>query len=213
MKLRRRLLVFTGLTLALAGVLYLVSLWLVIRAAREDQQRAVAAIVVLGAAQYNGKPSPVLKARLDHALELHRAGLAPLLVVTGGIGSGDRESEATVERRYLLAQGVPDSQVVVLPVGKNTGETMDAVGTWVHGRGLTAILLVSDAFHLARLRVEASRHGLTAYTSPAAGSPIAGELEWKYFLDEGLKLPVAYLRQGSSGGEGGTASTSPTDDP
>src|SRR6476646_8480395 len=100
-------------------------------ATRDEAQRADA-IVVLGAAQYNGKPSPVLKARLDHALELHQAGIAPLLVVTGGIGSGDRESEATVERRYLLARGIPDSEVVVLPEGKNTDETMDAVESWVH---------------------------------------------------------------------------------
>jgi uncharacterized SAM-binding protein YcdF (DUF218 family) len=175
------------------GVVYGVALALVWRAAREDQRHAAGAIVVLGAAQYNGKPSPVLKARLDHALDLQRAGIAPLLVVTGGIGSGDHESEATVGRRYLVAQGIPDSMVVVIPEGKNTDETMDAVATWVKGRGLRDIVLVSDAFHLARLRVEARQHGLTAYTSPAVESPIAGEREWGYFLAEGVKLPVTYL--------------------
>jgi uncharacterized SAM-binding protein YcdF (DUF218 family) len=190
--MRRRTVVLLAV-LGTLGMVYGTSLAFVWRAAREDQRRRAGAIVVLGAAQYNGRPSPVLKARLDHALELHQAGLAPLLVVTGGIGSGDRESEATVERRYLLAHGITDSQVVVLPEGSNTGETMDAVGRWVRKRGLTDILLVSDAFHLARLRVEASRHGLTAYTSPAAGSPIAGEREWEYFLLEGMKLPIAYL--------------------
>ncbi|HET7041500.1 MAG TPA: YdcF family protein [Gemmatimonadales bacterium] len=190
--MRRRTVVPVAV-LGAAGLVYGIALALVWRAAREDQRRPAGAIVVLGAAQYNGKPSPVLKARLDHALELEEAGFAPLLVVTGGIGSGDRESEATVGRRYLVARGVPDSQVVVLPEGKNTDQTMAAVGDWVRDRGLIDVLLVSDAFHLARLRVEARRHGVTAYTSPAAGSPISGSREWGYFLAEGVKLPVAYL--------------------
>ena len=181
------------LLLGLAGVGYGVALAIVWRAAREDQRRAAGAVVVLGAAQYNGKPSPVLRARLDHALELQREGLAPLIVVTGGIGSGDRESEATVGRRYLLGQGVPDSAVVVLAKGRDTDETMNAVADWVRSRALTDVLLVSDAFHMARLRVVAHRHGLTAWTSPATASPISGAREWGYLLEEGLKLPVVYL--------------------
>ena len=91
-------------------------LW-VWRVSRLDQRRGADAIVVLGAAQYNGKPSPVLKARLDHALELYRQGLAPVLVVTGGIGAGDRVSEATVSRNYLRGLAVPDSALVVRPDG------------------------------------------------------------------------------------------------
>jgi uncharacterized SAM-binding protein YcdF (DUF218 family) len=174
-------------------MIYGLSLGMVWRAAREDQQRTAGAIVVLGAAQYNGKPSPVLRARLDHALELHRGGSAPLIVVTGGIGSGDRESEATVGRRYLIGQGVPDSAVVVIARGRDTDETMAAVGDWVRGRGLADVLLVSDAFHMARLRVVARRHGLVAWTSPATESPIVGEREWGYFLAEGVKLPVALI--------------------
>lgn len=175
-------------------MVYGTALVLVWRAAREDQRRAAGAVVVLGAAQYNGKPSPVLRARLDHALALHRAGLAPLLVVTGGIGSGDRESEATVGRRYLLGLGVPDSAVVVVAKGKDTDETIAAVAEWVRERELTDVLLVSDAFHLARLRVVAGRHGLVAWTSPAPKSPISGEREWGYLLAEGFKLPVAWVR-------------------
>jgi uncharacterized SAM-binding protein YcdF (DUF218 family) len=188
---RRRLVPFA--LIGVVGVVYGVSLGVVWRAAREDQRRAAGAIIVLGAAQYNGKPSPVLRARLDHALELYREGLAPLLVVTGGIGSGDRESEATVGRRYLIGQGVPDSAVVVIAKGRDTDETMIAVGEWVRGRGLADVLLVSDAFHMARLRVVAHRHGLVAWTSPATASPISGSREWGYLLEEGLKLPVVYL--------------------
>ena len=190
---RRRWAVLLG-AVGLMGIVYGTALALVWRAARDDQRRAAGAIVVLGAAQYNGKPSPVLRARLDHALALFQEGLAPLIVVTGGIGSGDRESEATVGRRYLLGLGVADSAVVVVAKGKDTDETMAAVAGWVRERGLTDVLLVSDGFHLARLRIVARRHGLTAWTSPAPQSPISGEREWGYFMAEGVKLPVAYVR-------------------
>lgn len=179
--------------LGLAGTIYGIALALVWRAAREDQRRVAGAVIVLGAAQYNGKPSPVLRARLDHAVELRRAGLAPLIVVTGGIGSGDIESEATVGRRYVIGQGVPDSAVVVLARGTDTDETMEAVAGWVEARGIAEVILVSDAFHLARLRVVAHRHGLVAWTSPAATSPIVGDREWGYLLAEGVKLPVAWV--------------------
>ena len=190
---RRRWTLLLG-AVGVVGVAYGTALALVWRAAREDQRRAAGAVVVLGAAQYNGKPSPVLRARLDHALALYQEGFAPLIVVTGGIGSGDRESEATVGRRYLLGLGVADSAVVVVAKGKDTDETIAAVARWVRERGLAEVLLVSDGFHLARLRVVARRHGLTAWTSPAPGSPISGAREWGYFLTEGVKLPVAYLR-------------------
>ena len=190
--IRRRWAVLLG-AVGVAGVVYGTALALVWRAAREDQRRPAGAIVVLGAAQYNGKPSPVLRARLDHALALYQEGFAPLIVVTGGIGSGDRESEATVGRRYLVGLGVPDSAVVVLAKGRDTDQTMAAVAGWVRERSLTDVLLVSDAFHLARLRVVARRHALVAWTSPAPASPISGEREWQYFALEGVKLPVVYL--------------------
>ncbi|HVX88143.1 MAG TPA: YdcF family protein, partial [Gemmatimonadales bacterium] len=149
--IRRRWAVLLG-AVGVAGVVYGTALALVWRAAREDQRRATGAIVVLGAAQYNGKPSPVLRARLEHALALYQEGTAPLIVVTGGIGSGDRESEATVGRRYLVGLGVPDSAVVVVAKGRDTDETIAAVALWVRERALADVLLVSDGFHLARLR-------------------------------------------------------------
>lgn len=173
---------------------YATSLAFVWHAAREDQARAAGAIVVLGAAQYNGRPSPVLKARLDHALALQQRGMAPLVVVTGAAASGDRESEAAVERRYLVTHGVADRLVVTLPEGTNTAETIAAVAAWVRSRKIPDVLLVSDGFHLARLRIEARRNGLTAYTTPSTGSPITGSREWGYFLVEGAKLPVAWVR-------------------
>jgi uncharacterized SAM-binding protein YcdF (DUF218 family) len=170
-------------------------LW-VWRVSRLDQRRGADAIVVLGAAQYNGKPSPVLKARLDHALELYRQGLAPVLVVTGGIGAGDRVSEATVSRNYLRGLAVPDSALVVRPDGRTTEESMRSVGEWMREHEISKALLVSDPFHMARLRLEARRADLVASTSPTRTSPITAgsRTEIGYLALEALKLPVAALR-------------------
>ncbi len=183
---------------AAAGILalgYLVLLGWVFWVSRWDQRDQVDAIVVLGAAQYNGRPSPVLKARLDHALALYREGLAPAVVVTGGIGSGDRMSEATVGHRYLRSHDVPDSAIVVRPDGRTTDESMRSVGEWMHDHELTRMLLVSDPFHMARLRLEARRAGLQVLTSPTRTSPIVpgSRTELGYFAQEALKLPVTAL--------------------
>ncbi|HXE56489.1 MAG TPA: YdcF family protein [Gemmatimonadales bacterium] len=194
---RSRTVLRAGVWIALAGTLaYAVSFGLVLLASREDQRRPADAIVVLGAAQYNGRPSPVLRARLDHALELYRAGLAPLVVVTGGIGTGDRESEATVGRRYLVSNGVPPSAVVVRPEGRTTEASMRAVAEWVRDRDLRRVLLVSDPFHMCRLRLEARRVELEAHTSPTRTSPISENprRELAYLAAEALKVPVAWVR-------------------
>lgn len=182
--------------LVIALLAYLLLLAWVWRVSRLDQHVDADAIVVLGAAQYNGKPSPVLKARLDHALELYRQGLAPVLVVTGGIGPGDRMSEATVSRNYLRGQAVPDSALIVRPDGRTTEESMRSVGEWMHEHELSRALLVSDPFHMARLRLEARRADLTASTSPTRTSPITSgsRTEVEYLALEALKLPVAALR-------------------
>ncbi|MCL4867149.1 MAG: YdcF family protein, partial [Gemmatimonadales bacterium] len=165
---------------------------------RQDQRRPVGAIVVLGAAQYNGRPSPVLEARLRHALELYRAGLAPIMVVTGGIGRGDRESEATVGRRWLLEQGVGAAAVLVRPEGSNTAASIVAVADWAEGFQITSVLLVSDPFHTARLRQESRRAGLRGWTSPTRTSPISASLriELPYLLAESWKAPAAWLGWG-----------------
>ena len=181
----------------LAGALvYTVALVMVLIASQQDQSRPADAIVVLGAAQYNGHPSPVLRARLDHALALYRDRTAPLVVVTGGVGRGDTTSEAMVGRRYLLAHGVPPEAVVARGVAHTTTGSMDAVAGWLRGRGLRRIVLVSDPFHMFRLRLEARRIAIEAYTSPTASSPISSNpvLELRYLFAEGFKIPVAWIR-------------------
>jgi uncharacterized SAM-binding protein YcdF (DUF218 family) len=161
-----------------------------------DERRPADAIIVLGAAQYNGRPSPVLQARLDHALQLYRAQLAPRVVVTGGVGKGDTESEASVGRRYLTARGVPAAAVVLEPAGHSTDESMTAVAVWLRQTGLRSVILVSDPFHMARLRAEARRTRMTAYLSPTGTSPISENprLELSYLMAEAWKVPLAWAR-------------------
>ena len=193
---RRSLRSIVGMVLLAAGIVYTVALTAVLVTSQHDQRRPVDAIIVLGAAQYNGRPSPVLRARLDHAIGLYREGYAPLIVVTGGVGRGDTLSEAIVGRRYLLARDVAGESVIAQPVGRNTRTSMTAVGQWLHGRGLRRVLLVSDPFHMFRLRLEARRIALEAYTSPTESSPISDNpvLELRYLFAEGLKVPVAWVR-------------------
>jgi uncharacterized SAM-binding protein YcdF (DUF218 family) len=185
-----------GLLLLAAVIVYTVSLVMVLVVSQQDQRVPVDAIVVLGAAQYNGRPSPVLRARLDHALELYRDRLSPLILVTGGVGRGDTTSEALAGRRYLISHGVPADVVVAQSEGRTTMASMTAVAAWLHARGLRRALLVSDPFHMFRLRLEARRTALEAYTSPTESSPISENpvLELRYLFAEGYKIPVAWVR-------------------
>jgi uncharacterized SAM-binding protein YcdF (DUF218 family) len=175
-----------------AGValLWLLSFLVVLSVSRVDQRFESDAIVVLGAAQYNGRPSPVLEARLKHAEQLYRDGWADVVVVTGGIVPGDRMSEATAGQRYLVGRGIPPEAVVVAAEGHSTAGSMDAVSERLTGEGRHRVILVSDPFHLARLRLEARRLGLEAYTSPTRTSPISNNFstELSYLLAESAKL-------------------------
>ena len=185
------------LTVAFMAVfaLWVISATAVLIWASRDEARSAQAIVVLGAAQYAGKPSPVLRARLDHALELWNRHLAALLILTGGTGSGDTTSEAAVGRTYARKHGVPDSAILVENEGRTTSESMRAVAGMLEVRGLQTALLVSDPFHMLRLRILARRFGFTPYTSPTRTSPISPNREerWKYIFSESLKAPLAFL--------------------
>jgi len=160
-----------------------------------DQAAPANAIVVLGAAQYEGHPSPVLRARLDHALDLYQRSLAPLVIVTGGTGAGDTTSEAQVGRRFLLEHGVPDSAIVMETRGLTTSQSVHAVAAIVSALPGRRVILVSDPFHMLRLSILARALGLTPLTSPTRTSPIStrASARWKYVFAESLKAPVAYL--------------------
>ncbi|HVE77507.1 MAG TPA: YdcF family protein [Gemmatimonadaceae bacterium] len=183
-----------ALAVALAGVaawgalVVAIVLW-----GRRDVARRSDAIIVLGAAQYVGRPSPVFRARLDHGIGLWRRGLAPLLVVTGGRGEGDTTTEAEVGRRYAVRRGIPESAIIMEGRGRTTSESMRAVATMLGVRSSNRVILVSDPFHMLRLAVLARRFGMDAVPSPTTTSPISDNREqrWKYVLGESVKVPLA----------------------
>ena len=192
--LRRKVMAAGVVTLALAfgwaAVVVAVAL-----AGAHDQATTADAIAVLGAAQYNGRPSPVFRARLDHAAALYQRGLAPVVLVTGGVGSGDSLSEAEVGRRYLVKAGLPDGAVVGLRAAASTAASLDGVADWFAGKENRRVLLVSDGFHMLRLKIIATRLGLVPFTSPAPNSPIRSNPRRNaaYFLAEGFKVPVTWV--------------------
>lgn len=172
---------------------WLVSAGLVVLWGARDRVQRADAIVVLGAAQYAGRPSPVLRARLDHAIGLYRSGMAPLMILTGGTGTGDTTSEAAVSSRYVRAHGVPDSAILLEQEGRTSSHSLRVVAKMMHDRHLGDAIFVSDPFHMLRLRILAGRLGLRAYTSPTRTSPIAAnrEQQWSYVFSESVKVPFA----------------------
>jgi uncharacterized SAM-binding protein YcdF (DUF218 family) len=135
------------------------------------------AIVVLGAAQYDGRPSPVFQARLDHAIALWRDGRAPLLVMTGGGREGDRTTEAATGRAYAIERGVPPASIVMEDQGRSTQESLEAVAVILEGRGAGTTLFVSDRTHMLRVMRIARDLGVDAHGSPAPDSPSDATLE------------------------------------
>jgi len=196
---KSRLRVLGGIGLLLLG-LWALTMVEVVVTGRRDEARPAAAIVVLGAAQYVGRPSPVLRARLDHAIALWHAGFAPRLIFTGGRGDGDTTSEAAVSRRYALRRGVPDSAIVLENAGRTTRESLQGVVEIMKGQPRRDVILVSDPFHMLRLSILARRLGLNPLTSPTRTSPISQSRDqtWRYVVNESLKVPVVYLLERSS---------------
>jgi uncharacterized SAM-binding protein YcdF (DUF218 family) len=159
-------------------------------ASRRDNARTVEAIVVLGAAQYNGVPSDILRARLDHALDLYRRELAPVIVVTGGSQPGDRFTEATASADYLLREGVPDEDILREVSGTSSWESLAATASFLRQREISRVLLVTDPFHSYRVAAIAEELGLEAHTSPTRSSPIAGASEVRHLVRETAAVAV-----------------------
>lgn len=141
---------------------------------RRDERGPAEAIIVLGAAQYDGAPSPVFRARLDHALELWRAGVAPIVSVTGGGRPGDRSTEARAAAEYLLARGMSDEDILREVDARNTWESLAATARFLRPRGLDRVVLVSDPSHMHRIATIAEDVGLDADVSPTRTSPTVG---------------------------------------
>jgi uncharacterized SAM-binding protein YcdF (DUF218 family) len=151
------------LALAYVGVTF-VQVW---SASGSDGARQSEAIVVLGAANYDCEPSPVLRQRLDHALELYEDGVAPVIVVTGGKQEGDRCTEAAAGADYLRGLGVPDGDLLLEDQGRNSWESLAASTRILHERDMTEVVLVTDGYHALRVRAIADELGLDAVVSPS----------------------------------------------
>jgi uncharacterized SAM-binding protein YcdF (DUF218 family) len=138
---------------------------------RHDNRRPVDAIVVMGAAQYNGRPSGVLRARLDHAIELYELGYAPYIIATGGNLPGDVYTEAETGRNYAVAHGVPESAIILENTGGSTAESIRNVRAIMDEHGLRTALFVSDRNHMLRVLRLADDAGIVAWGSPTTTSP------------------------------------------
>jgi uncharacterized SAM-binding protein YcdF (DUF218 family) len=136
-----------------------------------DDRRDVDAIVVLGAAQYDGRPSPVFRARLDHAVDLYESGVARYLVVTGGKAQGDRTTEGAAARAFALSRGVPAAAILLEDRSRTTLESLRGVATLLRDHDLGSAVFVSDRTHMLRVLRIARDEGITAYGSPTATSP------------------------------------------
>lgn len=139
--------------------------------AERDDAHAANVIVVMGAAQYNGNPSPVLKARLDQAIELYNKGLAATVITTGGYGPDPNVSEARVSAKYLVQHGVAEADVMTQQ-GSTTYDSVRAAAVVMQERSWKQAIVVSDGFHLFRVKTMFRNEGITAFTSPAPASPI-----------------------------------------
>jgi len=176
----------TGWLLTLAAIV----LW----AERDDSSKADV-IVVLGAAQYDGRPSPVLKARLDHAVQLYKDGMAPRLLFTGGRREGDAVSEAITGQRYSVKQGVPASAIMLEGTSRTTLASIRGTALMLRTdttKQAPRVLLVSDPFHMLRLTVLARLYGMQPMPSPTRTSPISAKqsVALEYIVRESFALPA-----------------------
>lgn len=154
--------------------------------ARFDDRRPVDAVVVLGAAQYDGDPSSIFAARLQHAEALYKDGLAPRIITTGGGRPGDVYTEAEAGRRFLIDRGVPAKDVIAVGVGSDTLRSLQAVAARAEQDGWYSAEIVSDPWHSLRARTMARDSGLTAWTSPTRTGPVVQtrETQFRYIVRE-----------------------------
>jgi uncharacterized SAM-binding protein YcdF (DUF218 family) len=172
------------------GVVTFVQVWL---ASRRDSAHKAQAIVVFGAAQYNGRPSAVLRARLDHAIDLYRRHVAPVIVVTGGRQPGDQFTEATASADYLHTKGIPDNDILREVSGHSSWQSLASTASFLKVRHIKDVILVSDPFHSLRIGGMASELGLDASTSPTRTSPITGFDAATYMGRETLAVAVGRI--------------------
>lgn len=160
---------------------------------RRNDSPPAQAIVVMGAAQYDGRPSPVLAARLGHALALWRAGLGPRIVVTGGKEPADAHTEAWSSATWLEAHGVPASAIAAQVAGRDSWQSLAGAAAYLVPHGLTDVLLVSDPYHEERIVSMSERLGLDPHPSPTRSSPIRGTAALPFYGRETLAVGIGRL--------------------
>jgi len=175
--------------LAAFGIFLLISSWLFFRIHQTSKLDLAAksdAIAVLGAAEYAGKPSPVFQARLDHAAELYKQGLAPFLITTGGTHPGEKFSEGAVGKMYLVKKGIPTEKIIVDEESLTTRENIERIAEISREKNFQKIIIVSDPFHMYRSLLLAEKSNIEALPSPTRKSPISENrwLEIRYMLRE-----------------------------
>ncbi len=154
-----------------------------------DEAQPADAIIVLGAAEYRGKPSPVLEARLNHALFLYLKGLAPRVITTGGAGGDPVFTEGSVGRAYLTAHGVPPEAIVVEREGESTAQSVATVVEIMRRMSLKSAIVVSDGYHIFRVKKMLESSGLKVYGSPRPSIPPG---EWRARWQD-LRQAIGYL--------------------
>ena len=165
------------LPLAIVAAIFTILAHAVVHDSRQQQLHAADAIVVFGAAQYDGRPSPVFKARLDHADELFRRGLAPIVITTGGPAADPKFSEGGVGRDYLVSRGVPDGDIIAETQSSDTSQSAARVANILRANGLHNCLAVSDGYHMFRVKQMLERQAITVYASPRPDSRLPSRWE------------------------------------
>lgn len=148
------------------GIIY----WMISRQANRDESRQADAIVVFGAAEYSGHPSPIYRARLDHAYTLFKSGLAPLIITTGGAAEDPQFSEGGVGRDYLVSRGIADGDIVAETQSSDTNQSAVRVANILRANGFHTCLAVSDGYHMFRVKQMLEREGIVVYASPRPNS-------------------------------------------
>jgi uncharacterized SAM-binding protein YcdF (DUF218 family) len=175
----RRFLVFSAATLLILAVVYIAALAVEIhRQSAREEARPAEVIVVLGAAEYRGRPSPVLRARLDHGLDLYRRGMAPRILTTGGAGGDPEFTEGGVGRAYLVRHGVPSEAIIVEPESSSTAETIANVAEIMTRMSLRSCIVVSDGYHIFRVKRMLQSRGMVVWGSPRPAVPRYDVREW-----------------------------------
>jgi uncharacterized SAM-binding protein YcdF (DUF218 family) len=163
----------------------------IVRESEAQQEQPADAIVVFGAAQYDGRPSPVFRARLDHAFDLFQHGVAPVVITTGGAGEDPHYSEGEVGHDYLMKRGIPEAKLIAETQGSDTAQSAQRVGVIMRTNRMRTCIAVSDGYHVFRTRKLLEHEGIRVYVAPRAGSrPHSGWQRAMSVLKEALSYMV-----------------------